>query len=169
MPKLIIEGRIENKIFHVRSKKVMLDKDLAELYGVETRVLIQAVKRNKERFPEEFMFKLTSEETRLLECSRSQIVILKRGQNIKYFPYAFTEQGVAMLSSVLRSKRAIQVNIQIMKTFTKIRELLDSHRHLRRKLEALERKYNYQFKAVFDAIKQLIGQQEKPKRKIGFI
>ena len=146
----------------------MLDRDLAGLYSVETRALIQAVKRNIERFPEEFMFQLTEKEVRSLESSRSQFVILKRGQNIKYLPYAFTEQGVAMLSSVLRSKRAIQVNIQIMKTFTKIREMLDNHRFLRRKIEAMERKYDYKFKVVFDAMKQLITTPEKPKRKIGF-
>ena len=168
MTSLVLQGKIENKIFHIRSKKVMIDKDLAELYDVETRALIQTVKRNIERFPEEFMFQLTEKETKLLECSRSQFVILKRGQNIKYLPYAFTEQGVAMLSSVLKSKRAIQVNIQIMKTFTKIREMLDSHRFLRRKIEAMERKYDYKFKVVFDAIKQLITVQEKPKSKIGF-
>ena len=143
----------------------MLDKDLAELYEVETRSLIQSVKRNIERFPEEFMFQLKPEE---VKSSRSQIVILKRGHNIKYLPYAFTEQGVAMLSSVLRSKRAIQVNIQIMKTFTKIREMLESHRYLRRKIEAIERKYDHQFKVVFDAIKQILGSKEKPKRRIGF-
>lgn len=165
MATLILQGMIESKILLLRGKRVMLDKDLAELYEVETRSLIQAVKRNIERFPEGFMFQLTPGETKY---SRSQFVILKHGQNIKYLPYAFTEQGVAMLSSVLRSKRAIQVNIQIMKTFTKIREMLESHRYLRRKIEALERKYDYKFKVVFDAIKQLIQPPEKPKKKIGF-
>lgn len=166
MPNLTLQGTIESKILLLRGKRVMLDKDLAELYEVETRSLIQAVKRNIERFPEGFMFQLTSDEAKY---SRSQIVILKHGHNIKYLPYAFTEQGVAMLSSVLRSKRAIQVNIQIMKTFTKIREMLESHRYLRIKIEALERKYNHQFKVVFDAIKQLlIEPPQKPKKKIGF-
>jgi phage regulator Rha-like protein len=151
----------------------MLDRDLAELYGVQTRVLNQAVRRNIERFPEDFMFELTWEETKSL---RSQIVILnsqtgsnsKRGQHVKYLPYVFTEQGVAMLSSVLRSKRAIQVNIQIMRTFTKLRELFSTHKDLQIKIEEMEKKYDQQFKVVFDAIRALLAQPVPRKKKIGF-
>jgi len=157
---------IEGKILVIRGHKVMLDRDLAQLYGVETRVFNQAVKRNINRFPEDFMFRLTNEESAAL--SRSQFVILKRGQNIKYLPYVFTENGVAMLSSVLDSERAIEVNIQIMRTFAKLRELLATHKDLARKLDAMEKKYDAQFKVVFDAIRKLMEAPEKPKRRIGF-
>ena len=167
MPNSIIPVEIiENKIYLIRNKKVMLDSDLAELYDVETKVLNQAVKRNIARFPEDFMFQLNKEEASGL--SRSQIVTLKRGQNIKYLPHAFTENGVAMLSSVLNSERAIQVNIQIMRTFTKIREMLIQHKDLKHKIEEMEKKYDAQFKIVFNAIKELMSQPEKPIRKIGF-
>lgn len=148
----------------------MLDNDLAELYGVETKVLKQQVNRNIERFPEDFMFELTWEETKSL---RSQIVTLnttsKRGRHIKYLPYAFTEQGVAMLSSVLRSKRAIQVNIHIMRTFTKLRTLLSTHKDLQRKIEEMEKKYDQQFRVVFDAIRALITPPAPKRKKIGFL
>lgn len=158
---------IENRIFLIRGKKVMFDKDLARLYDVKTMVLNQAVKRNIKRFPEDFMFRLTKEEANIF--SRSQIVILNRGQNIKYQPYVFTEQGVAMLSSVLRSEKAIKVNIQIMRTFTKIREMIVSNKELRGKIETMERKYDGQFKVVFDAIRRLVEKDEvEPKRIIGF-
>ena len=157
---------IESKIFIIRGKKVMLDKDLAVLYGVETKMLNRAVKRNLERFPEDFMFQLTKEE--YVELLRYQFGTLKRGEHSKYLPYVFAENGVAMLSSVLNSKRAIQVNIQIMRTFTKIREMLITHKELRQKIEAMEKKYDYQFKVVFDVIKQLISPQETKKGKIGF-
>ena len=157
---------IERKIYLIRNKKVMFDSDLAELYDVETKVLNQAVKRNIARFPEDFMFQLNKEEA--LELSRSQFVTLKRGQNIKYLPHVFTENGVAMLSSVLNSERSIQVNIQIMRTFTKIREMLSSHKDLRHKIEEMEKKYNSQFKIVFNAIKELMTPPEKLARKIGF-
>jgi phage regulator Rha-like protein len=156
---------IESKILFIRVKKVMLDRDLAMLYGVTTGNLNKAVKRNINRFPEDFMFQLTREEYNSL---RFQIGILKRGQHSKYFPYAFTENGVAMLSSVLNSERAITVNIQIMRTFTKIREMLATHKELRRKIEDMEKKYDYQFKVVFDTIQQLIEPQRKPRRRIGF-
>jgi len=142
---------IENQIFLIRGKKIMFDKDLARLYGVETKNLNKAVKRNIERFPEDFMFQLIKSES-----SRFQFGTLNRGQNIKYQPYAFTEQGVAMLSSVLKSKQAIRVNIQIMRTFTKIREMIVSNKALREKIEAVERKYDGQLKIVFEAIKRLI-------------
>ena len=144
----------------------MLDKDLADLYGVETRVLNQAVKRNIKRFPDDFMFRLSRAEAE--ELSRSQIVILKRGQNIKYLPYVFTENGVAMLSSILKSDRAIAVNIQIMRTFTKIRKMLASNAQLARKLKTLEKKYDEQFKVVFEAIRALMSPLEKTRKRIGF-
>ena len=163
MPDLVPIERIASKIYLIRDIRVMLDRDLAELYGVETRVLNQAVHRNIKRFPKDFMFELKRDEI----MGISQIVT---SFEIKYSKrvHAFTEQGVAMLSSVLNSDRAIQVNIQIMRTFTKLREMLSTHDDLRRKVEAMERKYDRQFKVVFDAIKQLIDIESKPKRKIGF-
>ena len=164
---LIPVDRIEKAILLIRGQKVMLDADLAALYGVETRVLVQAVKRNIERFPEDFMFQLSKEEADFL---RSQIVTLKkgRGQYSKYLPYAFTEQGVAMLSSVLRSQRTIQVNIEIMRAFIRLRRMLASHVELARKLDALEKKYDAQFKQVFEAIRQLMTPPEPKRRPIGF-
>ena len=164
---LIPVDRIEKAILLMRKQKVMLDADLAELYGVETRVLVQAVKRNLGRFPEDFMFQLSKEEADFL---RSQIVTLEkgRGQHSKYLPYAFTEQGVAMLSSVLHSQRAIQVNIEIMRAFIRLRQMLATHIELARKLDALERRYDSQFKQVFDAIRQLMAPPEPKKRAIGF-
>ena len=158
---------IERRIFLIRDQKVMLDADLADLYGVPTKVFNQAVKRNKERFPDDFMFHLTWTEAQIF--SRSQFVTLKRGQNIKYRPYAFTEQGVAMLSSVLNSKRAIQVNIVIMRAFVKLREILSTHKQLARQLEELERKYQKHdkaIKAIFDAIRELMRPQTS--NEIGF-
>jgi len=159
--------RIERAILLLRGQKVMLDADLATLYGVETRVLVQAVKRNIERFPGDFMFQLNKEEADFLT---SQIVTLKRGrgQHRKYLPYVFTEQGVAMLSSVLRSQRAIQVNIEIMRAFIRLRQMLASHAELARKLDALEKKYDAQFKEVFEAIRQLMAPPEPKRRAIGF-
>ncbi|MBI4810693.1 MAG: ORF6N domain-containing protein [Ignavibacteriales bacterium] len=155
---------IEKKIFLLRGQKVMLDKDIAELYGVETYNLNKAVKRNIDRFPIDFMFQLTEEEFKNLIF---HFGISKWGGTRK-LPYAFTEQGVAMLSSVLRSKRAVQVNIEIMRAFVKLRELLATHKELARKLEELEKKYDSQFKIVFEAIHQLMLPPEKPKRQIGF-
>jgi phage regulator Rha-like protein len=164
---IIPQQLIENKILFIRGKKVMLDRDLAALYGVETKMLNRAVKRNTERFPEDFMFQLSKEEyTELLRC---QFGTLKRGQHSKYSPYAFTENGVAMLSSVLNSRRAIQVNIQIMRTFTKIREMIATHKELKQKIEEMEKKYDYQFKVVFDAIKQLVELPQRPRKRIGFL
>jgi ORF6N domain len=159
--------RIERSILLIRGHKVMLDTDLAELYSVETRVLLQAVSRNQKRFPKDFMFQLSKEEYELL---RSQIVISKMGRGgRRYLPYAFTEQGVAMLSSVLRSERAVQVNIEIMRAFVRLREMIATHKDLARKLEALEKKYDAQFKVVFDAIRELMTPPETNKRKIGFL
>lgn len=144
----------------------MLDVDLAELYGVETKVLNQAVKRNIDRFPEDFMFKLTDEEFALL---KSHSVTSSQWGGRRYPPYTFTEQGVAMLSSVLRSPRAVQVNIEIMRSFVRLRQILASHTELKRKLDALEKKYDAQFKAVFDAIRQLMATPEPKHLQIGFI
>lgn len=158
---------IESKILFIRGQKVMMDRDLAILYGVETRGLNQAVRRNEKRFPPDFMFQLSREEA--AELSRSQFVTLKRGENIKYLPHAFTENGVAMLSSILHSERAISVNIQIMRTFTKIREMLATHKELRQKIEEMEKKYDAQFRIVFDAIKQLMDPPLKAKKRIGFL
>ena len=160
--------RIEAAILLIRGEKVLLDADLAGLYAVETRVLIQAVKRNVERFPPDFMFQLTKEEVDLL---RSQFVISKIGDprgGRRYPPYAFTEQGVAMLSSVLHSPRAIAVNIEIMRAFIRLRRILASHANLARKLETLEKKYDAQFKMVFDAIRKLMAPPETKRRRIGF-
>ncbi len=178
---LIPAERIERAILLVRGHKVMLDRDLASLYGVETKTLNQAVRRNSDRFPEDFMFQLTWEEAEFLRSqsvslkpeedgsSRSQSVTLKRGQNPKYRPYAFTEQGVAMLSSVLRSPRAVAVNVEIMRAFVRLRQMLASHVDLARKLDALEKKYDAQFSIVFDAIRRLMAPPErKPGRRIGF-
>ena len=168
---LIPDERIESKIYLFRGKKVMLDSDLAELYGVGTKTLNRAVSRNRLRFPIDFMYQLTRQEVRALRCQIGTLDNQGRGRFNKYLPYVFTEQGVAMLSSVLNSERAIQVNIQIMRTFTKLKEMLQSHEELRRKIEALEKKYDHQFRAFFEAIKQLMEEpepEEKPKRKIGF-
>jgi hypothetical protein len=158
---------IERRILFIRKEKVLLDSDLAELYGVETKVLNQAVARNINRFPDDFMFRLNKDEATSL---RSQFVTLdqSRGKHSKYLPQVFTEQGVAMLSSVLRSPRAVAVNIEIMRAFVKLRELLSLNADLSKKLEALEEKYDGQFRIVFDAIRQLMMPPEKPKRKIGF-
>jgi hypothetical protein len=162
--------RIISRIFLIRGKKVMFDRDLAELYQVETKVLNQAVKRNTQRFPEDFMFKLNREETKIWQqiYVRSQIVTLEKGKHIKYSPYVFTEQGVAMLSSVLRSEVAIEVNIQIIRTFTKLREILSENKKLAEKIEKLEKKYDSKIVEIFKTIKLLVTEEEKPKNKIGF-
>jgi len=150
----------------------MLSEDLAKLYGVSVKALNQAFKRNIARFPGDFVFQLTREEVEAVRVARSQTVTLKRGQNIKYLPYAFTEQGVAMLSSVLRSQRAVDVNIAIMRTFVQLRRLMDANRDLAWKIEQLEARYDEQFAAVFDAIKQLIADRDAgdmaPGRRIEF-
>lgn len=163
---MIPQETIEQKIFLIRRQKVMISTHLAELYRVETRVLIQAVKRNIERFPEDFMFSLTRAEIMNL----SQFVIsskLKHAPNV----YAFTEQGLAMLSSVLRSKRAIQVNIAIMRAFVKLRKILSTHKELAHKLSQLERKiekHDVEIKVIFDAIRELMTPPKKPQKRIGF-
>ena len=166
---LVSEKTIEHKIYFIRDARVMIDRDLAELYGVPTKVLNQAVKRNIQRFPDDFMFQLTWDE---VDFSRSQIVTLKRGRNIKYLPYVFTEHGVAMLSSVLKSERAIQVNIAIMRTFAKLKEILATHKELAAKLGELETKvgkHDQDIRLIFEAIRQLMARPPEPsKRKIGF-
>lgn len=162
----ITSGTIAAKIYVIRGMKVMIDRDLAALYEVETRVLKQAVKRNIMRFPEDFMFVLAKRE---FEEWRSQSVISNSDRmGLRYAPMAFTEQGVAMLSSVLNSERAIQVNIQIMRTFSKLRKMLADHADLKRKIEDMEKKYDEHFRIVFEALKKLLIEEEKPKRKIGF-
>jgi len=157
--------RIERRILLVRGQKVMLDADLAELYEVETKELNLAVRRNADRFPEDFMFQLSALEFRNL---RFQFVTSSSWGGRRYRPLAFTEQGVAMLSSVLRSPRAVQVNIAIMRAFVKLREIIASHRDLARRLEEMESQYDAQFRAVFDAIRELAEPPEKPRRRIGF-
>jgi hypothetical protein len=167
--------RIERAIYMIRGRKVMLDRDLAELYGVSTKVLNQAVKRHKDRFPKDFMFQLTMQEAKQwwtevsADFLRSQIVTLKRGQHIKYRPYAFTEHGILMLSSILNSERAIRVNIQIMRAFVRFRQILATHADLERRLHDLEKKYDAQFKVVFDAIRRLMAPSQPSTNKIGFL
>jgi len=159
---------IEKKIYLIRGNKVMIDSDLAELYGVETKVLLQSVKRNIKRFPQDFMFQLTKEEFDIL---RSQFVTSSSWGGRRYLPYVFTEQGVAMLSSVLKSERAIQVNIAIMRAFMKLRQILSTHKELAYKLTELERnieRHDKKIKAIFDAVRQLMTPSEKPKKRIGF-
>ena len=169
MSDLIPVERIEQRIFILHSHKVILDSDLAMLYGVSVKVLNQAVKRNRKRFPSDFMLRLTVRDWTGL---RSQFVTLERssnrGRHRKYLPYAFTEQGVAMLSSVLHSERAIQVNIEIMRAFVRLREMIASHKDLMKRLEELEQKYDVKFKVIFDALRQLMEPPTKPKERIGF-
>ena len=155
---------IQSKIFLIRGKKVMLDRDLAELYGVKTEQLTRQVRRNRERFPDDFLLQLTKEEVTNLICHFGR----SSWGGARKPPFAFTEHGILMLSSVLNSSRAIQVNVQIMKTFIQLREMLAGHKELRRKIEEMESKYDYQFKAVFQAIKELLNPSQKPKEPIGF-
>jgi len=166
---------IESRIVVLRGQRVMLDKDLAKLYRVEVRALNQAVKRNVERFPGDFMFRLSSRE---IESLRSQFVILKtddrigslRGRHVKYLPHAFTEQGVAMLSSVLKSKAAVSVNLEIMRAFVRLRDMVGHNRELALRLDLLESKYDRQFKVVFDAIRELMTPAPPAtRRRIGFV
>ena len=198
MNNIIPIEKIENKILLIRGMKVMLDRDLAELYGVETRILNQAVKRNKKRFPDDFMFQLTRMEAEYLASEgylgeilksqfvtsshknsenkekslRSQFVILdkhnKRGLNIKFLPYVFTEQGVAMLSSVLKSERAIEMNIIIMRAFVKIRNLIYSYKDLAEKMEKMERTYNKKIGKIFEILDKLTQTENKERQEIGF-
>jgi hypothetical protein len=165
---IIPAARIAQSICWIRGQKVLLDSDLAALYGVPIKSLNQAVKRKSERFPADFMFRLSADEMRSL---RSQIVTLKRGRHRKYLPYAFTEQGVAMLSSVLNSERAVKVNIAIMRAFVKLRETLESNRELAQKFSELERRvgrHDDEIASIIEAIRQLIAPSRKPRREIGF-
>lgn len=157
--------RIEKSILFIRGQKVLLDTVLAELYGVETKVLLQSVRRNIARFPEDFMFQLSPEEHKLL---KTQAVTSSGRGGRRYPPFAFTEQGVAMLSSVINSPRAIMVNIEIMRTFVRLRNMLLAHEDIARKLDALEKKYDAQFRVVFDAIRQLMAPPKPKKNQIGF-
>ena len=169
MTKIVPIESIVSKIVFLRGEKVLLDRDLAELYGVETGALNRAVKRNSERFPKDFMFQLSAEEAELLRC---QIGISKVGRGgRRYLPYAFTEQGVAMLSSVLKSRQAIEVNIAIMRAFVQLRKMIASHDKLARKLAELEQHledHDEQIQAIFEAIRQLMAPPEGPRKRIGF-
>lgn len=168
MKELLLQKIIEKKIFFLRGQKVILDKDLAKLYGVPTKVLLQAVKRNLSRFPEDFLYHVKRQE---LPTLRSQFVTLKKGLHYRYLPYTFTEQGIAMLSSVLNSERAIKVNVAIMRVFVKLREILSTHKELAHKLAELENKiekHDEEIQSIFEAIRQLMAVPEKPKRRIGF-
>lgn len=167
MNEIIPVEAVTGKIHYIREHKVILDRDLAELYGVETSQLKRAVRRNIDRFPPDFMFELTREEHENLRCHFGT----SRWGGTRYSPMAFTEQGVAMLSSVLNSKRAIQVNIAIMRAFVKMREFLSTNKKLSQKLVELEKRlseHDDNFQIVFEAIKQLLAEDKKPKRKIGF-
>jgi len=163
---LIPLERIQGAIFQMRGERVILDADLARLYGVETKVLVQAVKRNIDRFPDDFMFQLSKDE---FERLRSQIVTSNKRGGRRTPPYAFTEQGVAMLSSVLRSKQAVQVNIEIMRTFVKLRAMTADNKALARRLHKLESKYDKQFAVVFDAIRAMMNPPQGEKQSIGFV
>jgi len=166
---LIPLERIQNAIFLIRGEKVMIDNDLAALYGVEPKTLNQAVKRNASRFPDDFMFQLTEDEVKSLKCQTGTSSSEYGGR--RYLPYVFTEQGVAMLSSVLRSERAVQVNVAIMRAFVSLRRLLGTSEALARKFAELERKlegHDEAIKTLFDAIRELMEPPTKPKREIGF-
>lgn len=164
--RLIPRERIEGRILLIRGEKVMLDSDLAKLYGVPTRRLNEQVRRNRDRFPEDFMFQVTTAEARAL---RSQEATSKTGRGgRRYAPLVFTEHGVAMLSSVLHSGRAVRVNIEIMRAFVRLRAMAASYKGLAHKLDALEKKYDAQFKVVFDAIRKLMEPPGRSKAKIGF-
>jgi len=162
---IIPTEKIERRIFYFRGVKVILSSDLAELYGVAVKALNQAVRRNIDRFPEDFMFQLTGEEFNDL---KSQFVTSSWGGMRRALPYAFTEQGIAMLSGVLKSPRAIRVNVEIMRTFVKLHQMLASNAELARKLDDLEKKYDRQFKIVFDAIRQLMSPSPGKAKQIGF-
>jgi len=157
--------RIERSILLLRGEKVILDSDIAALYGVETKTLVRSMKRNLDRFPSDFMFQLTLEEVDIL---RYQIGTSNGRGGRRYLPYAFTEQGVAMLSSVLRSEQAVRVNIEIMRAFVRLRQVMSTRSDLIRRLDELEQRYDTQFKAVFDALRQLMAPPGAPSRRIGF-
>lgn len=167
MSEIVPVQSILNKIYYFRGVNVMLDRDLAELYGVETKRLKEQVKRNIDRFPDDFMFELTKEEFEVLRSQNATSKMEGRG-GIRYLPYAFTEHGVLMLSNVLNSEKAVKVSIQVIRVFTKLRQMLSTHEDLKKKIEEMENRYDHQFRIIFDAIKQLIEEDLKPKRDIGF-
>ena len=167
MGRLIPVENIRQKIFFIRGHKVMLDRDLAQLYGVETKHLKRQVRRNTDRFPEDLMFQLSKEEFEDWRCQFGTSNSSEK-MGLRHRPYAFTDYGILMLSSVLKSRRAIEANIQIMRTFMKLRKMLASHGDLLKKIENMEKKYDEQFRVVFEAIRAIIVQQEKPKSRIGF-
>jgi|WetSurMetagenome_2_1015567.scaffolds.fasta_scaffold356666_2 hypothetical protein len=162
----VSEESLVQSIYLIRGKKVMLDFDLAQLYGIETRVLKQQVRRNKDRFPDDFMFELTREEWEEVITNCDNLSIYSRYK--PFPPFAFSEQGVAMLSSVLRSKRAIMVNIAIMRAFVNLRQLIDANKDLIKRIDSLEERYDKNFRLVFEAIKELIREERKPRQKIGY-
>ncbi|MEI7425369.1 MAG: ORF6N domain-containing protein [Candidatus Moraniibacteriota bacterium] len=163
---LVPDERIISQIYFIRGEKVMFDRDLAELYGVETRMLKQAVRRNLDRFPADFMFQLNKKE---LEIWRSQIVMSKSDkQGLRWLPIVFTEQGVAMLSAILKSKKAVAVSIQVVRTFVRLREILSTHKQLREKVELMENKYDKSFKVIFQMIARMMKEDTEPKKRIGF-
>jgi len=162
---LIQQEKIEEKIFLIRGHKIMLDRDLAKLYGVETKYLNRQVRRNIQRFPQEFMFRLSVEEKSELVTNWHRFKTMKHSSAL---PYAFTEYGALMLANVLKSSRAIKMSIAIIRTFIKLREIAITHKGLQQKIEAMEKKYDKQFKVVFEAIRKLLTPPEKPKRRIGF-
>jgi phage regulator Rha-like protein len=169
-PKIISIESIEQRIFVFRGQKVMLDADLAQLYGVSTKRFNEQVKRNRDRFPEDFMFRLSSEEAKSILALRSQFATLKRGQHLKYAPYAFTEHGAVMVANVLNSSVAVHASIQVVRAFVRLREIMATHKDLAQKLEQMEKKYDRQFKVVFDAIRELMAPQNPSStRPIGFI
>lgn len=177
MNEIIPEERIESKIFSIRGQKVMLDRDLAELYGVPTRALKQAVRRNRRRFPDDFVFSMSKQEILnwlhfVTGSSRSQSVTLKRGQNIKYPPFAFTENGVAMLSSVLHSEKAIEVNVQIMRAFTRLRQIMVRNKDLTYLFRELKKKvdqHDIEIGLIIRTIEKMIAAEQKPKGRMGFV
>ena len=164
MKEIVSIEQISGRIYFIRGQRVMLDRDLANLYGVETKRLKEQVRRNIERFPDDFMFELTKNEFEIL---RSQFATSSWG-GLRYAPMAFTEHGVLMISSVLKNDKAVQVNIQIMRAFIKFRAMLSAHKDLDRKIEEMERKYNNRFQIVFETLDQLINVKDKTKKKIGF-
>jgi hypothetical protein len=165
---LIPVKRIERTILRLRGQTVMLASDLAQIYGVETRALNQAVKRNAARFPQDFAFRLTRHEAMRIQRSRSQSVILIRGKNIKYAPFAFTEFGAIMAAGVLNSPRAVQMSILVVRAFVRLRQMLQSNAELAKKLDALETKYDAQFKVVFQAIREVMTPPPPSRKRIGF-
>ena len=172
--KVLIIKDVGSLIITIRNQKVIVDRDLAEIYGVETRRLNEQVKRNPERFPEDFMFQLTKEEADFWLRSRSQIAILKRGKNIKYLPYAFTEHGAIMAANVLNSPQAVRMSVFVVRAFVKLREMLSTHKELAHKLTELERKlqnHDESIRSLVVAIRQLMRpvEPETPKKRIGFL